>query len=206
MGPLEYLINLKLSNWVRDGKSPEVVKMAAQNRQMLVGVLKFVVFLLVVILVPIFLSFYIDTTSSVEADMGVCLFSWVIALALQWGIGKALDGWVHAPDEKRMYSGPPPAYYGPPPPSYGQPPPGYTGAYQPPPAAPAYGSAQRGYGNDSFGSPVNEPNIWTGPGPVYYQPGTGAKQQGVFQNHVCNKCGGPVDLHTKKCEMCGSRN
>ena len=179
--------------------------MAAANRQLLVGALKFIVFLIVIILVPVFLSLYIDT-SAFEAEMGVCLFSWVIALGLQWGIGKALDGWVHAPNEERMYSGPPPASYGPPPSSYGQPPPGYTGAYQNPPAAPAYGSARQNYGKDSFGTPVNEPNVWTGPGPVYYQPGTVARPQGVLQEHVCSRCGGPVDLKTKKCQMCGSRN
>jgi|GEM_PF-6927675 len=172
---------------------------------MLVGVLKFVVFILIVIIVPVILSFYVDT-SAFEAEMGVCLVSWVIALGLQWGIGKAAEGWVNAPDEHRMYSGPPPPYYGQPPPGTQAPPPGYTGAYQPPPAIPAYGSAPRGYGNDSFGTPVNEPNMWTGPGPVYYQPGTGAAPQGVFQDHVCNRCGGPVDLKTRKCEMCGARN
>jgi hypothetical protein len=202
---LECLINPKLSNWVLDGNKPVVVKMSRESRQLLIGALKFIVFILIVIIVPVILSFYIDT-SAFEAEMGVCLVSWVIALALQWAIGKATEGWVNAPNEARLYSGPPPAAYGPAPQGYGQPPPGYAGQYQQPIAAPAYGSAPRSHGNDSFGTPVNEPNIWTGPGPVYYQPGVGAKPQGVFQDHVCNRCGGPVDLTTKKCQMCGSRN
>jgi len=160
-------------------------RMSSESRQMLVGLLKFVVFILCIILIPFLLPAFINIGTGTDAQIGICLLSWVVALALQWAIGKALDPWVKRQTEQKVYRGPYPAGYPPPQPGYqyqGQP--GYGAPpsqyYTPPPAAPQ--------GRQQY-------------------PGTPPRDEREnLQAHVCRRCGGPVNLTTKKCELCGSRN
>jgi hypothetical protein len=176
--------------------------MAAENRAMLVGLLKFLVFILCVVVIPLAVPYFLNVGNGTDAQLTLCLISWVIALILQWAIGKVLDPWVKQqntpapfPPPSMGYANPPPGPQYPPQPGY-PPHPGYTDQYQPPPAS----------SDGSYGMAVNEPNVPVGPGPIYYQGGTATNPQGVFQEHVCKRCGGPVNLTTRKCEMCGARN
>jgi hypothetical protein len=157
--------------------------MASGNRQMLVGILKFGAFILCILMIQFLVPLFINIGTGTDAQISLCLLSWVAALLLQWAIGKALDPWAKRQNESRTYQGPYPANYPPPPPGYqyqGQPgygaPPPY---YQPPPAAPQ--------GRQQY--PSTQPR----------------DDRQTLRDHVCKRCGGPVNLTSRKCEQCGSR-
>jgi len=157
-------------------------RMASEHRQMLVGLLKFVVFILCIILIPYLVPAFINLGTGTDVQIGICLLSWVVALGLQWALGKALDPWVKRQTEPKVYQGPYP-------PGYPPPQPGYQGQ-------PVYNALPQYYA-----APPATPQ-----GRQQYQSATPRENRETLRNHVCKRCGGPVNLTTKKCELCGSRN
>jgi hypothetical protein len=133
---------------------------------------------LCIILIPIILQLFFGFGDTAEEQSTSCLISWVIAMLASYAISAALR-------ERR------PSHAAPPPQSqYGAVAPRQdarvyqSGGYQQPPPA-TY--AQPGY--DRSRAPARRRS---------------ATQS--FQGHICRKCGGPVNLDTRKCDYCGFRN
>ena len=167
------------------------VRDLSDSRQLLVGALKFLVFILCIIFIPFALGYFgLGLTS--EEQMGVCLFSWVIAIASQWVIGKAFDSWVKG---SAPQGGQPVQPY-PPQPSYGQ--------------QPQYATPPQQYGQVPDPGPSYPPQPY--PENFQEQPREpcapsvqSGPQQSPVASNVCRRCGGPLDPNTRKCRYCKSQ-
>lgn len=153
----------------------------AKARSGAVGALKFLVFIVCLIGIPIVARELFGMGGSFEMEMGLCMGAWVVALILQWVIGKAFDK-------------PAQEYHG-----QTQ----HGGSFQP--AAPVQ-QYQRGHHHQEYDNVgVREPQVFVGTGPVV-QETRYTKGTSFLQKHICRYCGGPINLKTKKCEYCGAWN
>ena len=153
----------------------------ASGRSGAVGALKFLVFIVCIIGIPIIAREVLGLGGTFEEEMSLCMAAWVIALILQWVIGKALD------KPKQQY--------------YGQT--QYSGQYQQ--AGPTQQLASGHYHQSYDNVGVREPQVFVGSGPLVQETQYN-KSSSFLQQHICRYCGGPVNLKNKKCDYCGAWN